>query len=72
VSIGIARTFRKLLQRPEFAYGPPLVALIFLITQHLIDGRDPKLALAKRTERDLQVTFAGYAYSDETDLGTAA
>jgi hypothetical protein len=67
VSAGIARTVRKILQQPEIAFGPPLVALLFLFTQHLIDGRDPKLMLAQRTERDLQATFAGYAHSDETE-----
>jgi hypothetical protein len=53
----LANTMLSVLDRPQFTLTPLLIAMLFLFVQHLIDGRDPKLATASRTQRDLTLEF---------------
>jgi len=53
----VVDTVENVVERPEVSLTPALVAIIFLLTQHLVDQRDPKLAVAARTRRDLTLSF---------------
>jgi hypothetical protein len=48
---------QSLARKPQYTFGPVLLAVLFLFLQHLVDLRDPKLAKAFRTQRDLMLEF---------------
>jgi uncharacterized membrane protein YgcG len=53
----LIRTMIGVLAKPQFTLIPLLLALIFMLIQHRIDARDPKLVNASRTKRDMTLTF---------------
>jgi hypothetical protein len=55
--IQLARTIIGLSGKPQFTLIPVLLTMLFMLAQHGIDARDPKLAHASRTRRDLTVSF---------------
>ena len=46
-----------ILAHPQFVFGPLLITVAFAAAQHRIDARDPKLAKAFRTRRELSISF---------------
>ncbi len=53
----VGRTVVGVLARPQFTLLPILLAAAFMLLQYRIDARDPKLANASRTRRELTLAF---------------
>ena len=55
--VALTRTLVAIGSEPQYPVAVIVVVLGFLLVQHGIDGRDPKLAAAAATQRDNELLF---------------